>query len=122
MIVNHQMIARHSRGHIDITIVKLMEELGPGASNPCEEFLDINKTAQQMIVQIIKENITVAKVGQPTVTFVNEILRRDPKAMKAYTACRDLACKEKDKDKRRKAVAVCSADIIAKFMPKDLKP
>lgn len=101
---------------------KLMVQLGPGASNPCEEFLDINKTAQQMVIQIIRENIKVAKVGRPTVTFVNEILRRNPKAMKAYTKCRDLACAKPTADERSKTVAACSADIIAKFMPKELKP
>ncbi len=101
---------------------KLMKELGPGASNPCEEFLDINKAAQQMIIQILKSNIKVAKVGRPTVTFVNEILRRDPKAMATYIKCRDVACATSDPDARSKAVAACSADIIAKFMPKDLKP
>lgn len=99
-----------------------MTEQGPGASNPCEEFLDINKAAQQMVVQIIRENIKVAKVGRPTVIFVNEILRRDPAAMKAYIACRDAACAKAKPEDRQKAIAACSADIIAKFMPKDLAP
>ena len=101
---------------------KLMTELGPGASDPCGEFLDINKAAQQMVIQIIREDIKVAKVGKPTVTFVNEILRRDPAALKAYTTCRDAACAKPDPKQRAKAVAVCSSDIIAKFMPKELAP
>jgi hypothetical protein len=101
---------------------KLMEELGPGASNPCEEFIDINKAAQRMIIDILRHNIKVAKVGTPTITFVNEILRRDPKAMAAYTKCRDAACAKPKADDRDKAMAACSADILAKFMPKDLKP
>lgn len=101
---------------------KLMSELGPGASDPCEEFLDINKTAQQIVVEILRSNIKVAKVGRPTVTFVNEILRRDRKAMAAYERCRTDACKASDAEARRKAVGVCSADIIAKFMPADLAP
>jgi hypothetical protein len=100
---------------------QLMLELGPGASNPCEEFIDINKAAQQMIVQILRHNIKVAKVGRPTITFVNEILRRDTKAMDAYAKCRDKACKAGTPDEQSKEVAVCSASIIARFMPKALK-
>jgi hypothetical protein len=101
---------------------KMMQELGPGASNPCEEFLDINKAAQQMIIQILKNNMQVTKVGRPTVTFVNEILRREPKAMKEYVSCRKTACAKLDAADRSKAVAKCSADILSKYMPKDLKP
>jgi hypothetical protein len=101
---------------------KLMVDLGPGASNPCEEFIDINKAAQQMIVQILRHNIKIAGVGRPTITFVNEILRRDPKAMDAYVKCRDRACKGGDPDKQSAAMAVCSANILANFMPKALKP
>ncbi|MGA9365509.1 MAG: DUF4157 domain-containing protein [Bacteroidota bacterium] len=101
---------------------KLMTELGPGASNPCEEFLDINKTAQQMIIGILRENIKVSKVGRPTVTFVNEILRLNPKAMEAYKKCRDIACAKTKTDERDKAITACSAQIITKFMPKELKP
>jgi hypothetical protein len=101
---------------------QLMLDQGPGASNPCEEFLDINKAAQQMVIQIIRENIQVAKVGRPTVVFVNEILRQDPKAMKAYVACRDAACAKSKPEDQQKEMAACSADIIARFMPKSLTP
>ena len=101
---------------------RLMKEQGPGASNPCEEFIDINKAAQQIIINVIRENITVARVGRPTVTFVNEILRRDPAAMREYVACRDAACKQTDPDKRRTAVGKCSSAILTKYMPPDLKP
>jgi hypothetical protein len=101
---------------------QLMLDLGPGASNPCEEFIDINKAAQQMIIQILRHNIKVAKVGRPTITFVNEILRRDPNAMDAYTKCRDKACKAGTPDQQSTAVAACSANVIANFMPKALKP
>jgi hypothetical protein len=101
---------------------RLMLELGPGASNPCEEFIDINKAAQQMIIQILRNNISVAKVGKPTITFVNEILRRDPKAMDAYVKCRSAACALPTKEKQSAAMATCSADILTKYMPKDLKP
>jgi outer membrane protein OmpA-like peptidoglycan-associated protein len=101
---------------------RLMAELGPGASNPCEEFIDINAAAQQMVIQILTENIQVSRVGRPTVTFVNEILRRDPAAMSAYEACRGSACTKPTADERRRAVARCSAEIIGRFMPADLLP
>ena len=101
---------------------KLMQDPGPGASNPCDEFIDINAAAQQLIIGILRSNIAIAKVGRPTVTFVNEILRRDPKAMKAYERCRKSACKETDADKRRIAMGACSESILTKFMPKALKP
>jgi Domain of unknown function (DUF4157) len=101
---------------------RLMVELGPGASNPCQEFIDINKAAQQMIIQILRHNIEVAKVGRPTITFVNEILRRDPKAMEAYTKCREKACNSGTPEEQSRAMAVCSANIISNFMPKALKP
>ena len=80
------------------------------------------QAAQQMIIQILRHNIKVAKVGRPTITFLNEILRRDPKAMEAYTKCRDTACKVGTPDKQSAAVGACSANIITNFMPKDLKP
>jgi hypothetical protein len=96
---------------------KLMRDLGPGASNPCEEFIDINKAAQQMIIQIIKSNIKVAKVGRPTLVFVNEILRTNPQAMSEYVKCRDAACANPVAADRSKAVAACSANILARYMP-----
>lgn len=101
---------------------KLMQELGPGASNPCEEFIDINKAAQQMIIQILKHNIQVAKVGRPTITFVNEILRTNPKAMADYQGCRDNACAKPKADEKSKAIAACSADILSKYSLPEKKP
>ena len=101
---------------------KLMDELGPGASNPCEEFIDINKAAQQIIIQVIKSNIEVAKVGRPTITFVNEILKTDPKALAEYEKCRKTACAKASEADRDKEMAACSANILSKFMPKSLKP
>jgi hypothetical protein len=101
---------------------KLMQELGPGASDPCEEFIDINKAAQQMIIQIIKNNIQVAKVGRPTLIFVNEILRTNPKAMTDYVKCRDVACANPVAADRSKAMAACSANILSKYMPPLSKP
>jgi hypothetical protein len=101
---------------------KLLTDTGPGASNPCEEFIDVNKAAQQIIIQVIRSNIKNAKVGKPTITFLNEILRRDPKALAEYKKCRDKACAEADEAKKKTLIADCSNHIMTKYMPKDLKP
>jgi outer membrane protein OmpA-like peptidoglycan-associated protein len=101
---------------------KLMKERGPGASDPCEEFIDINAAAQHMIIQILSENIQISGVGRPTLTFVNEILRRSPTAMTEYETCRGAACAIANAATRKKEVARCSANIIGKFMPPDLVP
>ncbi|MEW5851817.1 MAG: hypothetical protein AB2A00_23710 [Myxococcota bacterium] len=44
---------------------------GPGASNPKEEWIDINHGTQQFIVNIIKDNIRQTGHGAPTITFDN---------------------------------------------------
>jgi outer membrane protein OmpA-like peptidoglycan-associated protein len=96
-------------------IERLTKEQGPGASDPCGEFLDINAAAQHMIVSIIESNIQVAKVGRPTLVFVNEILRSNPKALADYTSCRDVACAKPVAADKDKAIATCSADILTKY-------
>ena len=99
---------------------QLMRDLGPGASNPCEEFIDINAIAQNMVVEIIAENIKLSHVGRPTVTFVNIILRQDPTAMRVYETCRRNACSSPTPNGRRTAMANCSAEIIGRFLPSNL--
>lgn len=101
---------------------KWLTEAGPGASNPCEEFIDINKAAQDMIVAILKENITKAKVGRPTITFVNDALRREPKALAEYKKCRDVACAHPAAAKRSKEIALCSEAILTKYVAVPAKP
>ncbi len=101
---------------------KLLTDVGPGASNPCEEFIDINKAAQQIIIDVIRTDIKTSKVGRPTITFLNEVLRREPKALPDYKKCRDTACAEKDDAKKKQLIALCSDSIVKKYMPKDLKP
>jgi len=95
---------------------KLIRDLGPGASNPCGDFLDINAVAQQMIVQVLNENIQVSGIGRPTLTFVNVILRRNPTAINEYEKCRKSACGLSTAGQRT-ALARCSANIIGKFIP-----
>jgi Domain of unknown function (DUF4157) len=95
---------------------KFLKELGPGASNPCEEFMDLNSLAQQIIVSVIQGNIAATKVGKPTLTFVNDALRKNPAALAEYKICRDAACADPDGAKRTAKIAACSNDIITKFV------
>lgn len=101
---------------------RLMKERGPGASDPCEEFIDINAAAQHMLIQILSENIHISGVGRPTLIFVNEILRRNPTALTEYEACRGAACAIPTAARQKKEVARCSANVIGKFIPSDLVP
>lgn len=94
----------------------LLRELGPGASNPCEEFIDINKKAQQIIVTIIQSNIKTTKIGRPTLTFVNDALRNNPAALAEYKICRDAACAKADPALRQAEIGKCSESIIAKYV------
>jgi hypothetical protein len=95
---------------------KLLRELGPGASNPCEEFIDVNKQAQQIIVSIIQSDINTTKIGHPTLTFVNDALRQDPQALADYKGCRDSACANPDPAARKAAIGRCSEMIIMKYV------
>jgi hypothetical protein len=101
---------------------ELMRDLGPGASNPCEEFIDINAAAQHLIVRIMESNIEISGVGRPTITFVNTILRKNPAALTEYTRCQRTACGLADADAKREAVARCSAAIIRKYYQPPAKP
>lgn len=95
---------------------KLLRELGPGASNPCEEFIDINKKAQQIIVAIIQSNIKTTMIGRPTLTFVNDALRNSSAALADYKKCRDAACANVDPAVRQTEIGKCAEAIIAKYV------
>lgn len=99
---------------------RLMQEQGPGASDPCGEFIDINDAAQRMIVSVIQNDIAVSGVGRPTLTFVNTIIRDDPAAMAAFEGCRKSAC-SLPVAARNAAVGNCAAETIAKFIPPALQ-
>jgi outer membrane protein OmpA-like peptidoglycan-associated protein len=92
---------------------------GPGASDPCGEFIDINAAAQNIVIAVMRDNVQVATVGRPTVTFVNVIIRRDPAALTFYETCRTAAC-GRSGGARRAALAHCSAETIGRFIPPDL--
>jgi hypothetical protein len=95
---------------------KLLQDLGPGASNPCEEFLDENKKAQQIVVSVIRSNIQTTHIGRPTLIFVNDALRNNPAALAEYKTCRDAACANTDMAARDAAIGKCSEAIIAKYV------
>jgi outer membrane protein OmpA-like peptidoglycan-associated protein len=101
---------------------RLTREQGPGASNPCEEFIDINAAAQDMIVRILRDNVQLATVGRPTVTFLNEVIRRNPAALAAYERCRSAACAVAAGPVRDRALNRCATEVIARFIPPDLQP
>ncbi|MDH4274156.1 MAG: DUF4157 domain-containing protein [Gammaproteobacteria bacterium] len=89
---------------------------GPGASDPCGEFIDINAAAQTLVTDAIQSNIQIAGVGQPTLTFVNMIIRQDPAALTAYENCRRRAC-GLGGSARSRALSACSRETIAQFLP-----
>jgi outer membrane protein OmpA-like peptidoglycan-associated protein len=100
----------------------LTASVGPGASNPCGEFLDENAAAQQIIARVMQSNITVTHVGLPTVTFVNLIIRGNPAALAFYTSCRSTACAKPVGPARVAAITDCSQRTIATFIPPAMTP
>ena len=90
--------------------------LGPGASNPCGEFIDINAAAQSLVTSIITDVIQTARVGRPTITFVNMIIRSDPAALASYETCRRAACALPTSPQQLAAVGRCSHQVIGEFM------
>ncbi|HKD97594.1 MAG TPA: OmpA family protein [Micromonosporaceae bacterium] len=99
---------------------RLEHDQGPGASDPCGEFIDINAAAQTIVTDVIKDNIQVASVGRPTLTFVNVIIRGDPAAMTFYESCRTAACALTNPVARQRALTTCSAETIGRFLPPGL--
>ncbi len=94
---------------------------GPGASNPCAEFIDINSAAQSMVVNAIQANIQTTGIGHPTLTYVNVIIRNNPTALAFYERCRIAACRLSG-SARSNALSTCTIETIAKFLPNSLLP
>ncbi len=101
----------------DPATLGLLRSVGPSASDPCAETIDENAAAQQIITRVIQSNITVARVGHPTLTFVNMIIRGDPAALAFYDACRATACARPAGPARVTAMTDCSQRTIARFIP-----
>jgi len=97
-------------------------ELGPGASNPCDESIDIDVAAQRIVTDVIRENMRTTRIGAPTLTFLNEVIRSDPAALAAYDACRRPACALSNPAVRAAAISRCSMDVLGAFMTADLLP
>jgi len=89
---------------------------GPGASDPCGEFIDINDAAQTMVTDAIQSNIQLTGIGHPTLTFVNMIIRSNPAALAHYETCRSSACALAGAT-RTSALGNCTSETIARFLP-----
>lgn len=92
--------------------VRLLRELGPGASYGCTEFLDINAAAQDLVVRVVRRNITATGVGGPTLTFVNQKLREDGAAFAEYQTCHINACAKPEVPAQKAAVIACQDQIL----------
>lgn len=53
---------------------------GDSASNPEEEYIDINDVSQRFIIKVIQENIERTGIGHETLIFTNERRRREADA------------------------------------------
>jgi len=95
---------------------------GPGASNPCGESIDINVQAQEIITGIIQETSRSTRIGVPTLTFLNDLVRSDPAAEAAYDTCRRPACALANPLMRQAAISRCSLDVIGTFVTGDQLP
>ncbi|RMG11449.1 MAG: hypothetical protein D6731_15630 [Planctomycetota bacterium] len=54
----------------------LAREYGPSASNPSEDYTDINSGAQRLITKVITENLERTGLGKKTLVFANVEARR----------------------------------------------
>jgi outer membrane protein OmpA-like peptidoglycan-associated protein len=97
-------------------------ELGPGASDPCSESIDIDVASQRIVTEVIRENMRATRIGAPTLTFLNDLIRSDPAARAAYDACRHTACATATPALRAAAINRCSLDVLGTFMIGDLLP
>ena len=95
---------------------------GPSASDPCGETIDENAAALDIVGRVVQSNITIAGVGHPTLTFVNLIIRNDPTAFAFYNTCRTAACALAAPAARTAAMASCSQQTIARFLPPAMTP
>lgn len=60
------------RSRIPLAVVRYLEQhYGPSASNPSEDFTDINAGAQRLIVKVVRDLIARAGVGRETLVFRN---------------------------------------------------
>ncbi|HBP22493.1 MAG TPA: hypothetical protein DEA08_32530 [Planctomycetes bacterium] len=60
------------RSRIPLAVVRYLEQhYGPSASNPSEDFTDINGGAQRMIVKVIRDLLARSQVGRETLVFRN---------------------------------------------------
>jgi hypothetical protein len=79
---NIQGPATNEKKHVDPRDKGYLDDhYGDGASNPDEEYIDINDHAQRLIIRIIRRLMTQTGKGKETLTFENEN-KRNPKPEK----------------------------------------
>ena len=60
------------RGRLPEAQTKHLEaNYGPSASNPLEDYTDINAGAQRLIIKVVRDNLRRSRVGKPTLVFRN---------------------------------------------------
>lgn len=60
------------RSRIPLAVIRYLEQhYGPSASNPSEDFTDINGGAQRLIVKVIRDLLRRSQVGRETLVFRN---------------------------------------------------
>ncbi len=70
----------NKKKHVDPRDKDYMDKhYGDGASNPNEEYIDINDEAQRLIIKIIERLMKKTGVGKKTLTFENEEKRKPKK-------------------------------------------
>lgn len=69
------------RSRLPATIARYLDaHYGPSASNPSQDFTDINAGAQRFLVKVIRDNIRRAGCGRETLVFENVRARAETAA------------------------------------------
>jgi len=64
------------RGHLPEPQASHLERnYGPSASNPTEDYTDINAGAQRLIIKVVRDDLRRSHVGKPTLVFANMAAR-----------------------------------------------
>jgi hypothetical protein len=69
------------RSRLPATIARYLDaHYGPSASNPSQDFTDINAGAQRFLVKVIRDNLRRARCGRETLVFENVRARAETAA------------------------------------------
>ncbi|MGE0708330.1 MAG: hypothetical protein AB7N76_18320 [Planctomycetota bacterium] len=71
------------RSRIPTEVLSYLEaHYGPSASNPDEDFTDLNAGAQRLIVKVVQDDLSRCRAGKPTLVFRNVAQREDASSVK----------------------------------------